>query len=65
MKRGATTTPLIVPSAKFQKNRHLALLSQGLQRLKSDRRLTAVLTAVLVFRCLLLHFWCTFVNVIL
>ena len=37
-KRQRTTTPHSVPSAKFFKKVALSLLSQGLQRLKTDRR---------------------------
>ena len=55
MKRGATTTPLIVPSAKFQKNRHLVLLSQGLQRLKSCQRFANVFANVFGFLGGVLH----------
>lgn len=48
-KRGATTTPLIVPSAKFVPKYRLTQLYQGFEGYKIDRRFTAVFTAVFFF----------------
>ena len=64
MIRGATTTPLIVPSAKFQKSRHLALLSQGLQRLKSCQRFANVFANVFGFLGGVLHWFTISANIV-
>lgn len=63
-KGGHTTTPLIVPSAKFQKNRCLALLSQGLQRLKSCQRFANVFANVFGFLGLVLHLFTISANIV-
>lgn len=54
-KGGHTTTPLIVPSAKFVKQVELSQWYQGFEGCFFHRRFTAVFTAVFVFLCIMLH----------